>query len=429
VAVENGLVRGDVNGHRSRSTLPIIAIVLGAVVLVLQVAAVCLSILAHQGDVVDYVALAAVALVFGAVGVVVARREPLNPVGWLLAGIGLLFIVCTTGAANYLALDYGVHDGALPLGSLAIILGQCWPISLLLGPIVILLFPDGRLSSRAWRWMLAAYLVSAAALVADQLALGLSAIVEQRVRIDSSGYLTSPSPRILSSDIARAAAVVLLVFVLTCAAAFVGRQVVSYRRSSGELRQQLKWVMCGAAITAASIFVFVAAGNPQALAGRLLVGASVFGLAALPLSIGVGILKFRLYEIDRLISRTLAYTVVTGLLVGVYFGLVALTTRALPLSSPVGVAASTLAAAALFNPLRRRVQRLVDRRFNRARYDADAALAIFTAQLRDAIDLDSIGCSLVDVVNCTVEPVHASLWINPQGRGTNHDDLLQVVST
>jgi hypothetical protein len=419
VVGENGVIRGDVNARGLRLASPTSAAVLGVLVVLSQAVAVWLSILAHQGDVVDYVAFSAVTLVFGAVGVIVARREPGNPVGWILAGIGLLFILCTTGAANYLALDYGTHDGALPLGSVAIILGQCWPISLLLGPIAILLFPDGRLSSRGWRWALAAYLVSAAALVADQLAIGLSAIIEQRVRIDSSGYLTSPSPRILSSGIAPAAAVMLVAFVLASGLAFVGRQVVSYRRSSGELRQQLKWVMCGAAITAVSIFAFVAGGNPHALVARLLVGASVFGLAALPLSIGVGILKYRLYEIDRLISRTLAYAVVTGLLVGVYFGVVALTTRALPLSSPVGIAASTLAAAALFNPLRRRVQRLVDRRFNRARYDAEATLATFTVQLRDAIDLDSIGGALVDVVIRAVEPAHASLWINPPRRRKN----------
>jgi hypothetical protein len=410
---ENRVTRADVTARGVRSASSMNATLLGVLVVVSQAAEVWLSILAHQGDFVAYFAFSAVTFVFGAVGVVVARREPQNPVGWMLAGIALLFIVCTTGAANYLALDYGTHDGALPFGSVAIILGQCWPIALLLGPIAILLFPDGRLTSRAWRWLLGAYLVSAAALVADQLAIGLSAIIEQRVGIDSSGYLTSPSPRILSSGIARAAAVMLIAFVLASALAFVGRQVVSYRHASGEPRQQLKWVMCGAAITAVSIFAFVAGGNPHGLVARLLVGASVFGLAALPLGIGVGILKYRLYEIDRLISRTLAYAIVTGLLVGVYFGVVALTTRALPLSSPVGVAASTLAAAALFNPLRRHVQRLVDRRFNRARYDAEATLATFTTQLRDAIDLDSVGSALVHVVIRAVEPAHASLWINP----------------
>ena len=120
------------------------------------------------------------------------------------------------------------------------------------------------------------------------------------------------------------------------------------------------------------------------------------GLIALPISIGIGILRYRLYDIDRLISRTLSYTLLTGLLVGVFAGLVLLTTRVLPFSSPVGVAASTLAAAALFSPLRSRLQRLVDRRFNRARYDAEATVAAFGLRLRDAVDVETVLDELAD---------------------------------
>ena len=128
---------------------------------------------------------------------------------------------------------------------------------------------------------------------------------------------------------------------------------------------------------------------------------------------GVGILKYRLYEIDRLISRTISYAILTGLLVAVFLGIVGLTTRVLAFSSPVGVAASTLAAAALFNPLRLRVQRLVDRRFNRARYDADAIVAAFTLRLRDAVDLDTVRHELLAAVDGAVNPAHASVWIRP----------------
>jgi hypothetical protein len=134
-------------------------------------------------------------------------------------------------------------------------------------------------------------------------------------------------------------------------------------------------------------------------------------LTALPASIGVGILRYRLYEIDRLVSRTLAYAILSGILVGVFIGLVALTTDTLALSGRVGVAASTLAAAALFNPLRVRVQRLVDRRFNRARYDAEATVAAFTAMLRDAVEIEAIRADLLDAVNRAVEPTHATVWI------------------
>jgi hypothetical protein len=136
---------------------------------------------------------------------------------------------------------------------------------------------------------------------------------------------------------------------------------------------------------------------------------------AFPLGIGVGILKYRLYDIDRIISRTLAYAIVTGLLVGVYAGLVLLVTHVLTLKTPVAVAAATLAAAALFNPLRRRVQRLVDRRFNRSRYDADRTVAAFASRLQDAVDLDAVQADLATVVQDALEPVHISVWLNEPG--------------
>ena len=139
------------------------------------------------------------------------------------------------------------------------------------------------------------------------------------------------------------------------------------------------------------------------------------GVAALPVSIGVAILKYRLYDIDRIISRTLAYAIITGLLVGVYAGLVLLTTQVFRVHSSVAVAASTLAAAALFNPLRRRVQRAVDRRFNRARYDADQTVAAFAARLNDAVDLDSVRDDLAHVVHQALEPAHVSVWTSQRG--------------
>ena len=133
------------------------------------------------------------------------------------------------------------------------------------------------------------------------------------------------------------------------------------------------------------------------------------------MSIGVAILKYRLYAIDRIISRTLAYAIVTGLLVGVYAGLVLLATRVLSFHSTVAVAASTLAAAALFSPLRRRVQQVVDRRFNRARYDADQTVAAFAAHLKDAVDLDSVRDDLAAAVQQALEPARLSVWISQRG--------------
>jgi hypothetical protein len=392
---------------------PRTATALGVLVVLSQGAAVWVSILGQQGDILGYAAFSAVSFVFAAVGVVVARRQPRNPVGWILAWAGLSFILCTTGASDYLALDYGRHHGGLPFGAVAVVLGAFWLVPLLYGPLVILLFPDGRLPARGWRWVLGAYLVSATALVASQVTTAISAVVEQRVRVDSSGNLDSPAPRFLSSAAFSIVGGVLVAFVAVCWLAFVARQVVSYRRAAGERRKQLKWVMCGAAVTAISIPGFVSGGHAHSTILRALVVASVFGLAALPLGIGIGILKYRLYEIDRLISRTLSYALLTAMLVGVFVGIVTLTTRVLPFSSPVAVAASTLAAAALFNPLRQRVQHLVDRRFNRARYDAETTVAAFSAQLRDALDLDTVRDELVHAVDRSVQPSHASLWIRP----------------
>jgi hypothetical protein len=189
--------------------------------------------------------------------------------------------------------------------------------------------------------------------------------------------------------------------------AAIGRQALSWRSSTGERRQQLKWLASGAAIC--GVFGIWATATSSAIWEVL-----IFGFAALPVGIGIGILKYRLYDIDRIISRTLAYAIVTGLLVGVYAGLVLLATQALPvsLSTPVAVAVATLVAAALFNPLRRRVQRVVDRRFNRARYDAERTVAAFAGRLQDAVDLDAVRDDLTDVVHQALEPAHVSVWIS-----------------
>ncbi len=136
------------------------------------------------------------------------------------------------------------------------------------------------------------------------------------------------------------------------------------------------------------------------------------GVAALPASIGVAILKYRLYEIDRIISRTLAYAIVTGLLVGVYAGLVLLATEGLGFRGSAAVAASTLVAAALFSPLRRRVQHAVDRRFNRSRYNAEHTVTEFAARLKESVDPDVVRADLADVVRAALEPIHVSVWLN-----------------
>jgi hypothetical protein len=150
-------------------------------------------------------------------------------------------------------------------------------------------------------------------------------------------------------------------------------------------------------------------------AAQAVVNGAAIGIAALPVSVGVAILKYRLYDIDRIISRTVAYAIVTGLLIGLYAGLLLLATEGLQVHSTVAVAPSTLVAAALFNPVRRRVQQIVDRRFHRARYDADQMVARFAARLKDTVDLDSVRDDLAGVVHQALEPAHVPVWINDRG--------------
>jgi hypothetical protein len=201
---------------------------------------------------------------------------------------------------------------------------------------------------------------------------------------------------------------------LALSAGFIAGQVLTWRRSSGDRRQQLKWLASGAAVAIAGLILGAAFGTtgPTTTVLEWIDNLFWFGLAALPVSMGVAILRYRLYDIDRIISRTLAYAIVTGLLIELYAGLVLLATGVLGLHSTVAVAAATLAAAALFSPLRRRVQQVVDRRFNRARYDADQTVAAFAARLKDAVDLDSVRNDLAGVVNRALEPAHISVWIS-----------------
>jgi hypothetical protein len=188
--------------------------------------------------------------------------------------------------------------------------------------------------------------------------------------------------------------------------------VASWRRSSGERRQQLKWLLVGSAAAGIGLGISIVPGTGT-IGGVVGVAMSL----AFPLCIGVAVLRYRLFDIDRVISRTLGYAIVTGLLVGVYAGIVLLATEVLRFRhSTVAVAAATLAAAALFNPLRSRVQTMVDRRFNRARYDADRIVAAFAARLQDAVDLDAVQADLASSVQQTLEPAHISVWIRAGGR-------------
>ena len=270
-------------------------------------------------------------------------------------------------------------------------------------PLIILVFPEGRLPSSRWRWVLRVYLIAALADVAAQVQMSVYAIADHRTQVDASGQLTLAGHRYQVVFIP----VALIFFALWVLS--VGYQLVAWRRSAGDARQQHNWLMAGGA---AALVSFIAGGVLSAAHGVWQVAGDVvlIGVAALPAAMGVAILKYRLYEIDRIISRTLAYAIVTGLLVGVYAGLVLLARQVFPANSPAAVAASTLAVAALFSPVRRRVQEVVDRRFNRVRYDADRMVEAFAVRLKDATDLDRVRADLADVVSQALEPAHVTVW-------------------
>jgi hypothetical protein len=278
--------------------------------------------------------------------------------------------------------------------------------------LMILLFPDGRLPSPNWRWALWPYLSLALLWIAGAWAFTIGAILAHHVRVDAGGnlpVLDHPTGGAAWWGVAQNAFFVILA--ISWLASIAG-QALSYRRSSGERRQQLKWLLAGAVSSGVGLIASFR------LLGNLGVPGVVFSLItavfwlAFPACLSVGILKYRLFDIDRLISRTLAYAIITGLLVGVYAGLVLLATQVLGFGSTWAVAASTLAAVALFTPLRRRVQRAVDRRFNRARYDADRMVDAFAIRLQDAVDLDTVRAELATVVRAALEPAQVSVWIS-----------------
>jgi hypothetical protein len=399
------------SGPRFRLASPGTATALGLVALALVVLAVPFAVLAHKRWT-DGLHSVPLILGWGVIGFVVARKQPRHPMGWLLLSAAIFFML-NGDASNYSVAAYRVHHGSLPLGPVAVLLQPAWAPAIVISALTLLLFPDGRLPTTRLRWLVWAFLSIAGLWMLGAYAIAAASIVGHNIHVDSSGDLVAIAHP--SGDTAwwgRVQNVFFPALGVTWLMWFIA-QVPGYRRSTGERRQQLKWLLSGASIFALSGLLTISLGSSGNGFVRTFGDAALVGTVALPVSIGIGILRYRLYEIDRLVSRTLSYAILTGLLVGVFLGIVALATQALPFSSPVAVAASTLAAAALFNPLRQRVQGLVDRRFNRARYDAEAIVTAFTLRLRDAVDLDTVRGELLRAVDRAVEPAHASLWLRP----------------
>jgi hypothetical protein len=382
---------------------------LAAVFVLLVAALVPLSLLARQTPVVNGGETVG-AIPFGVVGLLIARRQPRNPVGWLLAGIATCLLL-SIDCGFYSVISYRLSHH-LPLAALALLGYELWAPALLMFSLVILLFPDGRLPSRAGRWLLGGFLAVLAGFTASLIAAVTQAVAGHHVSLDAYDGLAAIDHATGWFAVTQMLfGVIGLPFLLCC----VLRQLVGWRRSSGERRQQLKWLASGVTVAAVSLLIGLTVPDGVSPVVSDLANAVSLGILALPVCVGVAVLRYRLYDIDRIVSRTLAYAIVTGLLIGVYAGLVLLATRVLSFHTPVAVAASTLAAAALFNPLRRRVQRRVDRRFNRARYDADQMVTAFAGRLKETVDLDSVREDLAGVVHRALEPAHVSVWVSERG--------------
>jgi len=403
-------------GRRARLDSPATVGVLAVLVLALAAAGWPLAALAHQSMNAGSGGPPFWALVpFGVVGFVVAWRKPGNLLGWCLVGMAVAGALSEDGSF-YAVADYRLRHGTLPLGWVAMLAQPGWAIAIALIVLALLPFPDGKPAFPRMRWVLWLYLALGLLWMGGAYGITLDVLVRHDIRIDSGGNLIALGDSASSPAWWNVVQDVFLVVVGLSALLSLAGLVVSYRRSAGERRQQLKWLLGGFSVGLAAVVLAIVLGQGTGwwkVAAHVAVVLAVF---AVPVSMGVAILKYRLYDIDRILSRTVAYVIVTGLLVGIYAGLVLLATGVLGLHSSVAVAVSTLAAAALFNPLRRRVQRWVDRRFNRARYDADQTVAAFAAQLKDAVDLDSVRDGLAAVVQEVLEPAHVSVWIQTDER-------------
>jgi hypothetical protein len=337
------------------------------------------------------------------VGAVLASRRPRHPVGWLLLA-QVAANLATGAAAQYLA--WGLLPGG-PLPATRYV-ALSYPASagggLLLLGFVLLLTPTGSLPSPRWRWW-------ARAMVAVPLLLVVLVTLAPGPVDPSVQVLGSPFEFHGLSGVLLVANQLALAFTTLAVAVCAGSLVARFRRAQGVERQQLRWVALAAAL------LVVAAG--AALVGLALDATEVVTwavrawVAGLPLAIGAAVLRYRLYDLDRIISRTLAYGLLTLLLGGGYAAVVLGLGQLLGRDSSLVVAAATLAVAAVFQPARRRIQQAVDRRFNRRRHDAAETIQAFSTHLRDQLDLDTLRAELLAVVDQTMQPTQASLWLRP----------------
>src|SRR5215216_5796210 len=352
------------------------------------------------------------ALSYAPVGALIASRHPENPVGWLLCLFGLVISISHFGA-QYATYALLAQPDSLPAGeAMAWIVSWVLPIINGLTVFYILLFPTGGLPSRRWRWLgwlTVAFVVVGVILAAFSSGALLGILGPIRNPLGIEGFSNAYYKAILY----------IMAPLLTAAAALA--VFIRLRRAIGVERQQIKWFAYAAVATvSATILAYIIPGviNTPLWFERLGFALNIALIPAVPISIEIAILRYRLYEIDTLINRTLVYGSLTAALVALYFGVIVVLQRVFVLltgqQSTLAVVASTLLIAALFNPLRGRIQSFIDRRFYRRKYDARTTLEAFSAKLRDETDLDALCRDLKAVVGQTMQPSHVSLWLRPE---------------
>jgi hypothetical protein len=381
-------------------------------------ASIVLHVLAHSsqeptstGDTLSELLIFFSFLAFPMVGALITSRHPKNPVGWICLAVGLFWTLIFLGDSIPGSGPYPVTIGALTQA--------IWipPVGLL-GIYLILLFPDGKFPSRRWRplaWLSGVVMVLAS--------LGITFApgpLEGHPGVRNPFGLEGAPPWVATAGIG------ILLLLPLCMLASALSLVLRYRRSEGEEREQIKWIAFAASVVALVYLITMvssltysgpwgAAGTPLWLG--LLQQVALVSFTAVPIAVGFAVLKYRLYDIDVIINRTLVYGSLTAMLVALYFGGIVLLQRVFVAltgeRSTLAVVASTLLIAALFNPLRRRNQAFIDRRFYRRKYDARKTLENFSTKLRNKTDLEALNHDLVGVVRETMQPAHVSLWLRP----------------
>jgi len=353
-------------------------------------------------------------VVFATVAWLIVSRQPRNTIGWVLMVPVGLYVVGGPNVGYIERLAPSSPEPTVPILLMAWF--NTWNWLLLIFPLLFipLLFPNGRPPAPRWRWVSVAAIAWAALFV-------LLATLPQQINAGTTPNLVFDNPiGILRTDTVERLVGVWIVGLLALAVACAVALFVRYRRANDTEREQIKWLLYACAVF---LVVFVG-GFVSGLGGTASLGGYIWGVLfglsviTLPAAIGIAVLRYRLYEIDLLINRTLVYGSLTVTLVALYFGGIVVLQRVFVLltgeQSTLAVVASTLIIAALFNPLRRRIQSFIDRRFYRRKYDAAKTLAAFNVRLREETDLGALSNDLLGVTRSTMQPEHASLWLRPE---------------